>query len=183
MGFIKKNGSAVVAGLVELLIGILLFVDPEGFTSGILTAVGAVLLLCGVVCLIRYFRTEPVRAALEQNFSKGLIMILLGVILALQTQQVMALFPLLAQLYGIAILIVGVVKLQQGVDLLRLKARYWFLAGINALLAIVFGAVILGNPFASAVVLWRVSAISLIAEAVLDIAVLFLNRGSITTEP
>ena len=182
MRFIKKNGSAIAAGLVELLIGILLFVDPEGFTSGILIAVGAILLLRGVVCLIRYFRTEPVQAALEQNFSRGLIMILLGCILALRTEQVMGLFPLLAQLYGIAILVVGVVKLQQGVDLLRLKSRFWFLAGINALLAIVFGAVILGNPFASTIVLWRVSAISLIVEAVLDIAVLFLSRSSAATD-
>ena len=73
-------------------------------------------------------------------------------------------------------------KLQQGVDLLRLKARFWFLAGINALLAIVFGAIILGNPFTSTIVLWRVSAISLIVEAVLDIAVLFLSRSSATTD-
>ena len=109
-------------------------------------------------------------------------MILLGDFLVLRTQQVIALFPLLTHLYGVAILIVGVVKLQQGVDLLRLKARFWFLAGINALLAIVFGAVILSNPFTSTIVLWQVAAISLIVEAVLDIAVLFLNRNSISTD-
>ena len=175
MGFVKQNGSAIAAGLAELLVGILLFVDPVGFTSGILMAVGVILLLCGVVCLIHYFSTDPVHAALEQNFSKGLIMILLGGILTLRTEQVMGLFPLLAQLYGIAILIIGVVKLQQGVDLLRLKARFWFLAGINALLAIAFAAIILSNPFASTIVLWRVAAISLILEAVLDVVVLIMT--------
>ena len=171
MGFVKQNGSAIVAGLVELLIGILLFVDPEGFTTGILMAVGIILLLGGVVCLIRYFRAEPVQAALEQNFSKGLLMILLGGVLALRTQQIIDLF-LLAHLYGIAILIIGIVKLQQSVDLLRLKARYWFLAGINALLAIVFAAIILSDP----PVLWQLAAISLIAEAVLDVVVLIMTR-------
>ena len=182
MGFLKQNGGAIVAGLVELLIGILLFVDPVGFTSGILMVVGVILLLCGVVCLIHYFNTDPVQAALEQNFSKGLIMILLGGFLVLRTQQVIALFPLLTHLYGVAILIIGVAKLQQGVDLLRLKARYWFLAGVNALLAILFAAIILSNPFTSTIVLWQVAAISLIVEAVLDIAVLFLNRSSVTTD-
>ena len=177
MGFIKKNGSAIVAGLVELLIGILLFVDPEGFTSGILMAVGVILLLCGVVCLIRYFRTEPVQAAIEQNFSKGLIMILLGVLFILWTETIITLFPF-ARLCGVAILIIGVVKLQQGVDLLRLKSRFWFLAGVNALLAIVFAAIILSDP----PILWQLAAISLIVEAILDIAVLFLNRSSITTD-
>ena len=176
MGFIKQNGSAIVAGLVELLIGILLFVDPVGFTSGILMAVGVIFLICGVVCLIHYFNTEPVQAALEQNFSKGLVMILLGSFLALRTQQAIALFPLLTHLYGVAILIIGVVKLQQGVDLLRLKARYWFLAGVNAVLAILFAALILSNPFASTIVLWRMAAISLIVEAVLDIVVLIMTR-------
>ena len=171
MGFIKQNGSAIVAGLVELLIGILLFVDPVGFTSGILMAVGVILLICGMVCLIRYFRTEPVQAALEQNFSKGLLMILLGGVLALWTQQIIDLF-LFAHLYGVAILIIGIVKLQQSVDLLRLKTRYWFLAGVNALLAIVFAAIILSDP----PVLWQLAAISLIVEAVLDVVVLIMTR-------
>ena len=175
MGFMKQNGSAIVAGLVELLVGILLFVNPEGFTSGILMAVGIVLLLCGVVCLIHYFTTEPVQAALEQNFSKGLVMILLGGFLALRTQQAMRFFSAITHLYGIAILIIGVVKLQQGIDLLRLKARYWFLAGINAVLAILFAAVILSNPFTTTIVLWRVAAISLIVEAVLDVVVLIMT--------
>lgn len=182
MKFVKQNGSVIAIGLVELLIGILLFVDPVGFTSGILTAVGATLLMCGVLCLIHYFNTEPVQAALEQNFSKGLVMILLGGFLALRTQQAIALFPLLTHLYGVAILVIGVAKLQQGVDLLRLRARFWFLAGINALLAILFGAVILSNPFASTIVLWRVAAISLIMEAVLDIVVLIVTGKEATAQ-
>ena len=178
MGFIKQNGSAIVAGLVELLVGILLFVNPEGFTSGILMAVGAILLVCGVVCLIHYFNTDPVQAALEQNFSKGLVMILLGGFLALRTQQAIHFFAAITHLYGIAILIIGVVKLQQSVDLLRLKARYWFLAGINAVLAVLFATVILSNPFTTTIVLWRVAAISLIVEAVLDVVVLIMTGKS-----
>ena len=177
MGFLKQNGGAIVAGLVELLIVILLFVDTVGFASGILMDVGVILFLCGVVCLIRYFRTEPVQAALEQNFSKGLIMILLGVLFVLWTETIITLFPF-ARLCGVAILIIGVVKLQQGVDLLRLKSRFWFLAGINALLAIVFAAIILSDP----PILWQLAAISLIVEAILDIAVLFLNRNSMSTD-
>ena len=46
MGFLKQNVGAIAVGLVELLIGILLFVDPEGFTSGILMAVGVIWPLC-----------------------------------------------------------------------------------------------------------------------------------------
>ena len=52
-----------MAGLVELLIGILLFVDPIGFPSGILKIVGVILLFFGLFCLLRYFTTEPMQAA------------------------------------------------------------------------------------------------------------------------
>ena len=174
----NKKGVAFLAALVELLIGILLFINPISFTSGILLGVGVVLLAFGVVCLIRYFRAEPVQAALEQNLSKGLIVLLLGGFLAFQTERAISLFPLLTHLYGVAILIVGVVKFQQGVDLLRLKLKYWFLAGINAVMAILFALIILNNPFASTIILWRVAAVSLILEAFLDIVVLFLCRNS-----
>ena len=170
MKFLKQNGGSIVAGLVELMVGVLLFVKPEEFTSGILMAVGIVLLVGGGVCLIHYFNTEPVQAALEQNFSKGLVLILLGGILVLRTQQIIDL-SLLTQLYGIAILVIGLFKLQQSVDLLRLKARFWFLAGVNALLAIVFAVIILNDP----PILWQLAAISLILEAVLDIVVLIMT--------
>lgn len=178
-----QKGIALLGALAELLTGILLFIEPIRFTSGILLGVGVILLIFGAVCLLRYFRAEPMRAALERNLAKGLVMLLLGGFLAFQTERAISLFPLLTHLYGIAILIVGIVKLQQGVDLLRLRMRYWSLAGINAVLAILFAAVILSDPFASTIALWRVAAISLIVEAVLDIAVLFLSRSSITTDP
>ena len=170
-----QKGVALLAALAELLVGILLFIEPIRFTSGILLGVGIILLIFGAICLLRYFRAEPVQAALEQNLAKGLVMLLLGGFLAFQTDRAISLFPLLTHLYGIAILIVGIVKLQQGVDLLRLKLRYWFLAGINAALAILFAVVILSNPFASTVALWQVAAISLIAEAVFDVIVLIMT--------
>lgn len=170
-----RKGSTFLMALAELLVGILLFIEPIRFTSGILLGVGVILIIFGAVCLMRYFRAEPMQAALEQNLAKGLVMILLGGFLVFQTERAISLFPLLTHLYGIAILIVGIVKLQQGVDLLRLKLRYWFLAGINAALAILFAAVILSNPFASTIVLWQVAAISLIVEAVFDVAVLVMT--------
>lgn len=170
-----QKGITLLAALVELLIGILLFIEPIRFTSGILLGVGVILLIFGVICVLRYFRAEPVQAALEQNLAKGLVTLLLGGFLTFQTDRAISLFPLLTHLYGIAILIVGIVKLQQGVDLLRLKLRYWFLAAINAVLAILFAAVILSNPFASTVVLWQMAAVSLIVEAVFDVIVLVMT--------
>ena len=176
MGYLKKNGGAIVAAVVELLVGVLLFINPDGLTSGILMALGGVLIIFGVIFLIRYFNTEPVQAAMEQNFSKGLIMILLGCVLALFTQQIIDIFSLAPKIYGVVILIIGVMKLQQSVDLLRQKAQFWFLASFNALLAVAFAAIILSNLIESTDTLWWMAAAALIAEAVFDAVVLVMTR-------
>ena len=40
MQTLKENMSGIIACLVEALVGILLFVNPVGFTSGIIIALG-----------------------------------------------------------------------------------------------------------------------------------------------
>ena len=62
---IKENFGGILLCLGQLLIGILLLINPAGFTSGIIIAVGAVLLLAGIVSAIRYFRMPPVPAAAQ----------------------------------------------------------------------------------------------------------------------
>ena len=63
----------------------------------------------------------------------------------------------------------GINKLQWAVDALRLDQKYWYLAMIGAGLTLVFGALIVFNPFTTTSVLWTFIGISLIIEAVLDI--------------
>ena len=43
---------------VEILIGILLLINPVGFTSSIIVAFGIVLTIMGIGQIIKYFRTD-----------------------------------------------------------------------------------------------------------------------------
>ena len=52
--------------IAELIIGILLLVNPIGFTSGIIIAFGIALMIMGIRKTIKYFRTEPEEAAVSQ---------------------------------------------------------------------------------------------------------------------
>lgn len=94
----------------------------------------------------------------------------------LKSQWFIATFPLLTILYGIIILITGLLKIQWAVDMLRMKIQKWFFAAIGAALSLLFAAVILMNPFESTVFLWRFVAVSLILEAILDIVTLFYRK-------
>ncbi|MBC8543412.1 HdeD family acid-resistance protein [Bianquea renquensis] len=172
----KKTGSIIIC-ICELLVGILLLINPVGFTTTIIIAVGIVLILTGIGSLISYFRTEPVYAARSQNLAKGLISIVAGLFCAFRSRWFIAVFPLLTMLYGVAILLTGIAKIQWAVDMLRLKMSKWFLAAIGAALSILFAAVILMNPFNSTTFLWTFVAVSLIVEAALDAIALLLSRS------
>lgn len=172
MKTIKENVSGIIVCLFELVVGILLLISPISFTSGIIMAAGVVLLILGLGSVMKYFRTDPVKAAQGQILVKGLVALLVGGFCALKSEWFVATFPILTLLYGIAILLSGLGKIQWTVDMLRLKKSKWQLSAISAVVSIVCSLVIIKNPFSSAAVLWMFTGISLIVEAVFDVATL-----------
>ena len=174
---LKRNLSSMAMSLVELIIGILLLVNPIGFTSGIIIAFGIVLMIMGISTTIKYFRTEPEEAAVSQILVKGLLMLLAGVFCAFNSHWFIATFPVLTLVYGVVILITGITKVQWTIDIIRMKRSKWFWAAISAAISIVCGVVIITSPFSTTAVLWMFIGISLIVEAVFDmIGSIFGNR-------
>lgn len=163
--------------LAEAIIGILLLVNPIGFTSGIIIAFGILLMIIGISKTIRYFRAEPEEAAVSQILAKGLLMLLAGAFCAFNSHWFIATFPVFTLVYGVVILITGITKVQWTIDIIRMKRSKWFWAAISAAISIVCGIVIITSPFSTAAVLWMFIGISLIAEAVFDmIGSIFGNR-------
>lgn len=170
----------VIMALCELGVGILLLVDPIGFTVWIFIVLGIVLLVMGLMEIVSYFRTEPVSAFLRQNLAIGLAEAAAGLFCIFQYDWFIVTFPLLTILYGVIILMTGFVKIQWTVDMLRMKQKKWYFAAISAVLSIIFAWVILGNPFASTAALWTFVAVSLIVEAVVDVvALIFRKRNAV----
>lgn len=172
MKTIKENMNGILVCLFELVAGILLLISPVTFTSGIIMAFGVVMLVAGLGCVIKYFRTDPVEAAQGQILVRGLVVLLVGGFCAFKSDWFVATFPILTLLYGVAILLSGLAKIQWTVDMLRLKKKNWNLAAISAAISIVFSLVIIGNPFSSTTILWMFTGISLIVEAVFDVVAL-----------
>ena len=182
MKFLKRNANVILLCLFEALIGVLLVVDPIGFTSGIIIAFGVAMLIAGLICTIAYFRTDAVEAALRGTLVKGLAMLLAGAFCMLRPTWFIATFQLLTILYGVVILIAGLCKVQWTIDALRLKIGRWFLPAISAFISIICAFVILSNPFESTLALWMFTGISLIVEAGLDVIVLFFGRSRMSDE-
>lgn len=176
MSTIKKNFGSIFTSLVEILIGILLLINPVGFTSGIIIALGVVSLIGGIADIIRYFRTNAVQAASEQWLARGLVGAVIGAFCILRSKWFILTFPVLAVLYGVVNLVMGIFKVQLTVDAIRMKGKWGWLS-VSAALTLLLAAVILLNPFSSTVVLWIFTGVTLIVEAVIDaVSIIFSNR-------
>lgn len=180
MDFLKRNANVILVCVLEVIIGILLLVNPVAFTSGIIIVLGVALVVAGIMKIVEYFRTDAMEASLRATLVKGLVMLLGGAFLALKPSWLVSTFPVLTIVYGVVILFSGLYKVQWFVDALRLKTGRWFLHVIDAVLTIVCAVIILANPFEGTVVLWRFIGITLIIEAVMDILVLiFAGKGAV----
>ena len=171
-----KGASGVFFCLFEILIGILLLVDPVGFTSGIITAAGVVLIAVGIFCIIGYFRADAWEAAVGQSLAKGLAALLGGLFCVWKSEWFLVTFPVFTVVYGIFILVSGLGKIQLTVDMIRMKNGKWFFGAIGALVSVVCAVVILQNPFTTTAVLWKFTGVTLLVEAVIDLLTVFVSK-------
>lgn len=176
MKALKQNGTAIILCIVEVVAGILLLINPASFTAGIIIAAGAALMVNGLLYVVRYFRSSPKEAASGQLLMRGLVALLAGAFCAFNPEWFMITFPMIAILYGVAVLIGGLGKVQIAMDMLRAKNSKWWWGAISAVISIVCALVMISNPFSSTVILWWFAGISLIVEAVFDMITLIMGR-------
>lgn len=173
---INRSTGNLLTCIFEIMVGILLLIDPVGFTSVIIVVFGIVLAVIGAISLFRYFREDAETASQESGLAKGIIFAIFGLFCAFKSEWFMVTFPLLTVLYGILTLVSGVSKVQWAVDMLRAKQKYWFVEVISAVLTIICAILILTNPFTSTAFLWTFIGVSMIVEAVVDVIAFFLGR-------
>ena len=172
---LKEKAIGFIPCLFELIVGVLLLVNPVGFTSGIIMATGIALMIFGIIETVKYFRTSAEEAFLGQTLVKGLVSLLVGAFCTFKTEWFIITFPVLTIIYGVIILLTGIGKIQLAVDMIRRKNKKWFWAAINAVDSIFCAIVIMNSPFTSTAVLWIFTVASLIVEGVFDLITLFVG--------
>ena len=175
MKALKEHLSPVVFALFELVVGILLMINPVSFTVGIITAAGVAMIFYGILSIVKYFRADVKSAAVGQTLAQGLGLMLLGGFCTLKSEWFIATFPMLTILYGVSTLFAGLSKVQLTVDMFRQKNKKWYWGAISAAISIICAVVILDRPFTSTAVLWMFTGVSLVVEALFDFITLLMS--------
>lgn len=174
----KEKVVEIILCMFELIVGVLLLIEPEKFTYGIIKVIGIVLIFFGLIEIVKYFRTNIEEVFYKQMIVKGLIFILAGIICAIKTEQFILTFPVLTAIYGFIILLVGFGKIQMSVDMFRFKNSNWYWAIMNAAISIICAIVILKKSFTSTKILWIFTGGTFIVMSVIDIITFFVERKS-----
>jgi uncharacterized membrane protein HdeD (DUF308 family) len=162
----KLKPTAAFYGLICVIIGVIDLVNPEKMLNIIAYAIGISAIVCGIIFVIMYM-VRDVRYNINNNdFLSGIVAAVIGVMILIKWQELMALVPMIL---GVFIIVSGCIKLQDCIDLKKLGNSAYPLMLVLALVFIIFGAVLVANPFESEVLLMRLIGVSLIISGMTDI--------------
>lgn len=140
----RLNGvTSLIMGIVTLLLGIILIINPKFTLTGLCNVVGAVLLILGVILLILYFAKAEYRNHQSSDFAVTVFMMLISVFLLVRQEDISSVFP---QFIAAYLVFSGVLKLQSSMDLVGLKEGSWIWHFVIGLIIIVAGGMVLLIP-------------------------------------
>jgi uncharacterized membrane protein HdeD (DUF308 family) len=160
----KIKIQQLVTAIAIAIIGLLFIIFPQSSAHILCYAGGAVLIVWGVIRTVLYFVTGM--RGVNYSLAGGIALIAIGAILCAKPDLISEIVTIAL---GVILIIDGVIKLQQSMDIVKLKESGWWISLIVAGVSIVLGLVTLIDPFGSRTALMIFIGISLIVDAVCDI--------------
>lgn len=163
---LRLNWSEIIICAAMILLGLILTIWPGVAVGLVIGGVGGVAIVVGIVHLVRYFRLDA-RSSLSSNeLAVGLLWLVGGILVIALHRFLLSIVPVF---FGIVMLIGGIAKLQSTLQFKRMGARKWYFELVSACLSTAFGAIILINPFSTAMLLMRIIGIALLVEGAQDL--------------
>ena len=139
---LSTNFSIVLVILFEAIVGLMLFGNPERFTRSVIIIFGAIMLIMGIGTLIQALRTRVDDKPDSYLMASAIAELVIGAVLTIGNKLVYGIFPVIAMIYGVILIIVGLHKVSVYRQLKKARFRPSVLSIISALAAIALGVVI-----------------------------------------
>lgn len=136
--------NLILTALGFIALGIILTIWPTQTLKTSCYILAVLLIAIGVVSLISYVRKDITGILYRYDLVVGVSAVLGGVLVIIKANQLMDLIPVVL---GFLVTISGILKIQNSIDMYRLGHGTWHIAFAMALINIVFGVILLINPF------------------------------------
>ena len=171
----QMKWDVILTSLLYVALGCVALLMPDTMVKTLGYMVGVFLIVAGAVSMICYLLRDAHQNYFRNDFVYGLVLIAIGIIVLYRVEWIVELVPMIL---GVLVVASGCRKLQDVIDMKRMEYGSWVLMLILAALNVVFGVVIILNPFETAVLLFQLIGVGLIVSGLTDcvIAVYFAGK-------
>ena len=162
----KIKTNVIVSAFICIALGVILVFWPGLSVKVVCMAIGAVLVINGISRLLNFIFGRDGSVFSQMNLVMGIIITVIGGWILLQPGTIIAMIPILV---GIIIVIHGINNLQQSVSLCQNRYDKWWIALLLGIITILFGVLLVFNPFAAVDTLIRFIGLFLIYDGASDI--------------
>ena len=170
--FARLRKAWIFSSVLSILLGLVLLLFPTITIQVVCYMLGGLAIVYGIGRVIRYIRQgEAYPELFRGDLMIGLFLIVIGLFIVFRIEFVAGFIPVI---FGIALLASGIGEVQRSMDAKRAGYERWLFIMVLASLTIVFGLVLVLNPFASAQVAVAVIGASLIYDGISDVVTILL---------
>ena len=160
--------SIIVLAIAYVVLGIVLIMYPSQVQKLISYILAITLIAMGIVNLIQYVKLDNTQLIHSYDLCIGFSAIIGGVLIIINVDRFSQLIWIVM---GFMILVSGVLKLQNSVNLMRLRSPSWQLPFWLAMVGIVYGVIMLINPFGSGQFFFVMMGLGFIISGITDLIV------------
>jgi uncharacterized membrane protein HdeD (DUF308 family) len=158
--------NLVLLSLLYLALGAFLLLQPGTALNVVCYALGALVLVCAAVQLIRYFVAERSVFQSQITLVSGIVCLALGAFLILRSDVVIRILPIL---FGLFVVFDSLGRIQSALELRRCRYSSWKGVLLLALLSVALGVIMIVNPFGTMETLVMAIGIILLIEGILNL--------------
>lgn len=156
----------IILSVFFCITGGLMIAMPDLIAPVIGRILGISLILFGAVKLVGYYSKDLFRLTFQFDLSLGILVIILGLIMLIRADRLMA---FLSVIYGVYVMADGMMKIQIALDSRKFGIRMWWLIFAAAGITAGIGFLMVLRPFAGAQFLITVLGMSMLAEGILNL--------------
>lgn len=164
--FKKVFQFSILISILFILLGICLFLFPETIISMISYILGGIILVSGVISIIRYFTRKERITMFAFDLIYGVFSIIFGVIMITNPTALATVIPFVL---GIWVIINSIVKMRYSFRLKDYNQSAWLSTFVISIVMLLWGFILLFNPFEGALVITQVIGLFIIVYAMLDL--------------
>lgn len=162
----KVKGFNYFLPIVYFILGLLMVIFPGTVNDIINYIIGGLLMLFGIDYIVRYLSNNKVTTYSKYSLTVGIVPIICGVFLICNPEVLVSIIPFVA---GMIILMDAFEKLKHAIDLKKMNYDEWWVDLVVAILFIVFGIIVIMNPFDAAKLLIRILGIFFLVDCFIDV--------------